>query len=116
MKVGASPLWLPIVGLLAGIVVGSLLSISIPADYSRYTAMAILAALDSILGAVRAELEGQYDNKVFVSGFFANAILAGSLTFLGDRLGVELYYAAVVAFGVRLFNNLAIIRRRILGC
>jgi len=83
MKVGASPLWLPIVGLLAGIVVGSLLSISIPADYSRYTAM---------------------------------AILAGSLTFLGDRLGVELYYAAVVAFGVRLFNNLAIIRRRILGC
>jgi len=113
MKVGASPLWLPIVGLLAGIVVGSLLSISIPADYSRYTAMAILAALDSILGAVRAELEG---HKVFVSGFFANAILAGSLTFLGDRLGVELYYAAVVAFGVRLFNNLAIIRRRILGC
>ncbi|HIC92795.1 MAG TPA: DUF1290 domain-containing protein [Anaerolineae bacterium] len=115
MKIGASSL-LPIVGLLAGIVVGSLLSISIPAEYSRYTAMAILAALDSILGAVRAELEGQYDNKVFVSGFFVNAILAGFLTFLGDRLGVELYYAAVVAFGVRLFNNLAIIRRRILGC
>ena len=74
--------------------------------------MAILAALDSVLGAVRAELQGEYDSKVFLSGLFTNAVLAAGLTFLGDRLGVELYTAAIVAFGVRLFNNLAIIRRR----
>ena len=42
------------------------------------------------------------------------ALLAAGLTFLGDRLGVELYYAAIVAFGVRLFNNLARIRRHLL--
>lgn len=107
-------MWLPIIGLLIGVIVGSLFSVSIPAQYSRYTAMAILAASDSILGAARAQLEGQYDNKVFISGFCANALLAGFLAFVGDRLGVELYYAAIVAFGVRLFNNLAIIRRRFL--
>ena len=50
----------------------------------------------------------------FLSGLVTNALLAAGLTFLGDRLGVELYYAAIVAFGVRLFNNLAIIRRRLL--
>ena len=105
-------MWIPLIGLLVGIIIGSF--IAIPAQYSRYTAMAILAASDSILGAARAQLDGQYNNKVFVSGFCANAVLAGLLTFVGDRLGVELYYAAIVAFGVRLFNNLAIIRRHFL--
>jgi small basic protein len=76
--------------------------------------MAILAALDSVLGAVRAELDGKFDNRIFLTGFFANIVLAGGLTYLGDRLGVELYMAAIVAFGVRMFNNLAIIRRQLL--
>jgi len=107
-------MWLPIIGLLAGIIIGSLFSVTIPAQYSRYTAIAILAASDSILGAARAYLEGQYNSKIFISGFCVNALLAGLLTFVGDRLGVELYYAAIVAFGVRLFNNLAIIRRHFL--
>jgi small basic protein len=107
-------MWLPIIGLLVGIVIGSIFSITIPAPYSRYTAIAILAASDSILGAARAYLESQYDNRVFISGFCINALLAGFLTFVGDRLGVELYYAAIVAFGVRLFNNLALIRRHFL--
>jgi small basic protein len=76
--------------------------------------MAILAALDSVLGALRAELDGEFDNKIFLTGFFSNIVLAGGLTYLGDRLGVELYIAAIVAFGVRMFNNLAIIRRQLL--
>ncbi len=106
--------WLLVLGLLIGTVLGATLSLAVPAEYSRYTAMAILAALDSVLGAVRAELHGEFDNAIFLSGFFTNIILAGGLTFLGDRLGVELYIAAIVAFGVRLFNNLAMIRRKLL--
>ena len=106
--------WLPILGLVVGLLLGAVFSLTVPAQYSRYTAMAILAALDSVMGAARAELEGDFDNRVFLSGFFANIFLAGGLTLLGDRLGVELYMAAIVAFGVRLFNNLAIIRRRLL--
>jgi len=107
--------WLPILGLLIGLMLGAAFSLTVPAEYSRYTAMAILAALDSILGAVRSEMDGDFDNRIFLSGFFANIVLAGGLTFLGDRLGVELYIAAIVAFGVRLFNNLAIIRRQLLA-
>lgn len=105
---------LPLIGLAVGLLIGSLVSVSIPAEYARYTAVAILAALDSVLGAVRANLAGQYDNTIFITGFFTNTLLAGVLTFLGDRLGVELYYAAIFAFGVRLFNNLALIRRHLL--
>jgi small basic protein len=108
-------MWLPILGLLIGLIVGSLLRVEVPAQYSRYTAMAILAALDSVLGAARAEMEGVYNNRVFITGLLVNALLAGLLTFIGDRLGVELYLAAIVAFGVRLFDNLARIRRRFIG-
>jgi len=108
-------MWLPILGLLFGLLIGGLLSVEVPAQYTRYTAMAILAALDSVLGAVRAEMEGKYNHQVFLTGFLANALLAALLTFIGDRLGVELYLAAIVAFGVRLFDNLARIRRRLIG-
>jgi len=107
--------WLAALGLLVGLILGAAFSLAVPVEYSRYTAMAILAALDSVMGAARAELDGEFDNRIFLSGFFANIVLAGGLTYLGDRLGVELYYAAVVAFGVRLFNNLAIIRRRLIA-
>ena len=108
-------MWLSLLGLVMGLLVGGLLSVSVPVAYSRYTAVVILAAADSTLGAIRSELEGEYDSRLFVTGFFANALLAGLLTFLGDRMGVELYYAAVVAFGVRVFNNLARVRRHLLA-
>jgi small basic protein len=107
-------MWLPLIGLLVGLIIGSIFSITIPGEYSRYTAIAILAALDAVFGALRADMEGEYDNLAFISGFLANAFLAVLLTLLGDRLGVELHYAAIVAFGVRMFTNLAIIRRKLL--
>lgn len=107
--------WLPVLGLLIGMALGTALSLTVPDEYSRYTAMAILAALDSVFGAARSGLAGEFDNSVFLSGFFVNIILASTLTYLGDRLGVELYMAAIVAFGVRIFNNLALIRRQLLA-
>ncbi len=108
-------MWLPLTALLLGVLVGLMFSLSVPESYARYTAIAILAAMDSVLGAARAEMEGEYDNSVFVSGVVANMFLAALLTFLGDRLGVELYFAAIVAFGVRMFNNMAAIRRFLLS-
>ena len=107
--------WLPVLGLAFGLAVGLIFSLAVPEEYSRYTAMAILAAFDSVLGAIRADLDGEFDNRIFLTGFFANIVLACALAFLGDRLGVDLYIAAIVAFGVRMFNNLAKIRRRLLA-
>lgn len=100
-----------VLGLLGGIVLGFNLNISYPTEYSFYITMGLLAAIDSILGAARAHLEGKYNNLIFISGFITNAILAGLLAYLGDRLGVPLYYAAILVFGGRLFQNIAVIRR-----
>lgn len=104
-------MWLPILGLLLGVLLGLMSELRIPPEYSNYLSIAILAALDTLLGGIRAHLQNIYDEVVFVSGFFFNIILAASLAFLGVHLGVDLYLVALFAFGVRLFQNIAVIRR-----
>lgn len=107
-------MWLPLIGLILGVTLGLLSDIQIPQIYGNYLSIAVLAALDSLFGGVRAHLQEVYDDKIFVSGFFFNIALAAGLAFLGVHLGVDLYLAAIFAFGVRLFQNIAIIRRILL--
>ncbi|ABR49024.1 protein of unknown function DUF1290 [Alkaliphilus metalliredigens QYMF] len=105
---------LALVGLLGGILLGLYLPIQYPVAYSLYISVAILACMDSVFGAIRANMEDKFNTEIFVSGFFGNAILAGFLAYIGDKLGVPLYYAAIFAFGGRLFHNFAMIRRYLL--
>lgn len=107
-------MWLPLLGLMIGVTLGLLTDIRIPDEYSNYLSIAVLAALDTLFGGIRAHLQKVYDQAVFVSGFFFNILLAASLAFLGVHLGVDLYLAAIFAFGVRLFQNIAVIRRILL--
>lgn len=104
-------MWLlPVFGLIIGIILGSTLNYQIPPVYIKYLSIAVLASLDSVLGGIRSVFEKHFDGLVLLTGFFSNATLAALLAYMGDRLGVDLYYAAVFVFGVRLFQNLATIR------
>lgn len=100
-----------VIGLALGLTMGFALDISYPAEYSFYITMGLLASMDSIVGAARSMMEKKYNNLIFISGFITNAILAIILTYVGDKLGVPLYFAAIFVFGGRLFNNLAVLRR-----
>ena len=53
----------------------------------------------------------KFDIKIFITGFFGNAILSILLTYLGNKLNVDIYLAAVFVFVGRMFTNLSIIRR-----
>ncbi|WP_227935731.1 small basic family protein [Alkalihalobacillus deserti] len=108
-------MWLPIIGLLIGVLLGLMTDFRVPAEYSSYLSIAVLAALDTLFGGIRAYLQETFDSNVFLSGFFFNILLAAGLAFLGVHLGVDLYLAAIFAFGVRLFNNIAVIRRLLLS-
>lgn len=108
-------IWLAVFGLLLGVVLGLNIPVILPQVYAKYLGLAILAALDSVVGGIRAMLDDKFDNTIFLSGFFVNALLAAGLAFVGEKLAVDLYLAAVVAFGVRLFQNLATIRRYVFG-
>jgi len=105
-------MWIILLGFLVGIAVGVLSPYTFPIVYARYLSIAVLAALDTAFGGLRASLENNYDNGVFMTGFFTNALLAAGLVYLGDRIGVDnLYLAGVAAMGIRMFNNLGYIRR-----
>ena len=102
---------LPIAGLIIGIIIGISFPITVPTAYAKFMSVALLASLDSVFGGLRAGIEEKFDNTVFITGFFTNALLAAGLVYIGDRLGIDLYYVALLAFGLRVFQNLAIIRR-----
>ena len=104
-------MFLPIAGLIIGLGIGLAFPFSIPQQYSLFMSVALLASLDSVFGGLRAGIEEKFDNTVFITGFFTNALLAAGLVYVGDRLGIDLYYVALLAFGLRIFQNLAIIRR-----
>lgn len=84
----------------------------VPVEYSSYLSVSLLAGLDTILGGLRAGLEERFDDHVFITGFFMNMFAAAAIVWLGDQIGLrEMYLAAVVALGIRMFNNLGIVRR-----
>ncbi|MDQ2085913.1 small basic family protein [Herbivorax sp. ANBcel31] len=105
----------PLLGLIIGIILGIFIPFDIPPEYSSYVAVAILAALDSVFGGIYSSLRGSFKMKIFLTGFFGNAILAAGLAYIGDKLGIQLHLAAVFAFGNRLFLNFARIRRFLLN-
>lgn len=102
------------IAILIGCIAGALIGINVPMisyTYSSYLAIAIIAALDSVFGGITSVINKNFNLKIFVTGFFGNAILAILLTILGQKLNVDIYLAAIVVFVGRMFVNLAIIRR-----
>lgn len=109
-------IWLiPVFGLLIGVMLGSIISFQIPLIMAKYLSIAVLAALDSVLGGVRCIYEDNFNGIVLLTGFVSNALLAALLAFLGDQLNVDLYMAAVFVFGIRIFQNLSSIRHYLLS-
>lgn len=102
------------IAILIGCVLGAIVGINAPIisySYSSYLAIAIIAALDSVFGGITGTLKGEFNFKVFISGFFCNSILSMLLTYLGNKLNVDIYLAAIVVFVGRMFINLTIIRK-----
>lgn len=101
-----------LLGIIIGILFGLILQIDIPLEYTRYTAVIIIGILDALFGAIRAEVtHDNYNAIIFISGLIFNILLSFGITFLGDKLGLDLYLAATVVFTFRIFSNVGITRR-----
>lgn len=106
---------IPVLGLVAGVVAGLLLQPTVPTELQPYLPIAIVAALDAVVGALRALGEQRFNDRVFVVSFISNVLIASLMVFIGDQLGVgsQLSTGVVVVLGIRIFANAAAIRRRI---
>lgn len=106
---------IPALALVAGVVLGLLLDPSVPVVLQPYLPIAVVAALDAVFGGIRAKLDGIFDDKQFVVSFISNVVVAGVIVYLGDQLGVggQLSTGVVVVLGVRIFGNVAAIRRHL---
>ena len=108
---------IPILGLVIGVALGLFLNPEVPTWLAPYLPIAVIAALDAVFGAVRAALEGIFNDRVFVISFLSNVVVAALIVFLGNQLGVgsQLSTGVVVVLGLRIFSNAAAIRRHLLG-
>lgn len=104
-----------IIGLVGGVIAGFLLQPTVPLPLQPYLPIAVVAALDAVFGALRAYLDGLFDDKVFVISFVSNVVIAALIVYLGDQLGVggQLSTGVIVVLGIRIFSNVAAIRRHI---
>lgn len=104
-----------VIGLVIGALVGILLEPTVPLGLQPYLPIAVVAALDALFGGLRALLDGNFDDRVFLVSFLSNVVVAALIVFLGDQLGVgtQLSTAVVVVLGIRIFSNAAAIRRHL---
>ena len=104
-----------VIGLLLGVLLGLLLQPTVPVWLDPYLPIAVVAALDAVFGGLRAFLDGIFDDKVFVVSFVSNVLIAALIVYLGDKLGVggQLSTGVIVVLGIRIFSNVAAIRRHI---
>jgi small basic protein len=104
-----------IAGLLIGAVIALILHPTVPQSLTRYLAMIVVVAIDASLGGLRSSLERTFSDRIFAVAFLANALVAALLIWIGDQVGVDLTTAIVVVLGIRIFQNVAAIRRRLFG-
>ena len=102
------------IGLFLGIVFGVMAPVGIPAHLTRYVAVGLLAAIDSLFGGISARWRKEFHLSLFISGLLGNALVGAGITYLGEKMGIELYLAAIVLFGSRLLKNFAQMRRILL--
>ena len=107
---------IPAIGLLVGIVLCLLLQPTVPVWLQPYLPIAVVAALDAVFGAFRSVLDGLFNDRIFVISFLSNVLVAAVIVFLGDQLGVgsQMSTGVVVVLTMRIFANVAAIRRHLL--
>ena len=105
-------MYLPIVGLVFGMAAGFLFPAVIPAADAKLLSVAVAAAFDAVVSGLKAAAFGKFNDGVFAGNFFFGVTAAVFFVYVGNILSVDVYYVALLALGLRIFNNLSLLRQR----
>jgi len=96
-------------GLFLGIIAGLNLNIVYNPDYVVYISLAILAILNSIFNMIHENKTGELTLVRCIAFLLTDLLFALFLGFVGEKLGLPVYLAAVFAFGNNIYKKLRIL-------
>lgn len=99
-----------IIASLCGGSIGYFTPVIIPVEYNKLFSVAILAGVESVFKGIRMMIKDNFDSRLFIYGFFMNVFIAVVFVFIGDSLGLDLYYVVLLALGFRLLQDLDIVK------
>ncbi len=82
----------------------------VPGYLSSYIAIVIISAVDSALCALKSMFEDKINVYNLATDFFVNTALALIMVFLGKKIELDLNYAVLVVFTLRIFKNVSVIK------
>jgi small basic protein len=91
-----------ILGLLVGLLIGINLTITYSTVFTLYITISILIFINGIFRVLNKE-DVVIHKEVLLLTF--EVVLSTIIAFLGETLGISLYLAVVLAFGIRIFEN-----------
>lgn len=98
-----------IAGLFGGIT-GYFAPVVVPVEYNKLFSVAILAGMETVFNGIKMLVKDRFNSCLFIYNFFVNVFIAVIFVFVGDSLGLDLYYVVLLTLGFRLLQDLDIIK------
>ena len=96
-------LWVAAAGVVIGLMAGYLWGPQVSTTGARYAAVWLVCCLDALLEL--AATAGARDLLLALARLAGHLALTAILLLISDRLGLELYLAALAAMGLRMFAH-----------
>jgi len=100
-----------ILGLILGLLIGLNLTITYSTVFTLYITISILIFLNGIFRVMNKK-EMVVHKEVLLLGF--EILISSLIAFLGEILGISLYLAVILAFGIKIFENSTIFIKNII--
>jgi small basic protein len=97
-----------IAGVVLGVIGGLYLNVEYNPEYIVYISLAILAMINTIFNILSENLKSETKILKSVLYLFSDLLFALFLGYIGERLGLPIYLAAVFAFGNNIYKNMKI--------
>ena len=106
-------MWTPIIGLIIGIIIGTLLPLEVLSVSNQVLTILVICATDALFCGLYAKIEKRFNALLFTFELILNLLIAFAIVYFGVIMGYDLFMAIAIIFGVRIFHNLSTINQKL---